>query len=139
LQGAIPADLPFIKKTSLGLIQAEYKSQEEAASKIVAGLNDFYRGKYPGVFAKRSNDIDNAGHALAKAYSGNVFPDYKVTWGTYANNLGHADYPGCFRCHDGSHTSANKKTITQRLRHVPQPYRGGRNIAGDFETLGIAQ
>jgi len=112
-RGAIPADLQFIKKTGLGLIQAEYKTQEEAASKIVTGLNDFYRTKYPDVFAKRSNDIDTAGRALAAAYSNNVFPDYKVTWGTYSNNLGHADYPGCFRCHDESHAAADKKTITQ--------------------------
>src|SRR5580700_7428854 len=42
-RGEIPADLPFIKKTGLGLIQADYKSDEEAASKIAVGLNDFYR------------------------------------------------------------------------------------------------
>jgi len=36
-----------------------------------------------------------------------------VTWGTYPNNLGHTDAPGCFRCHDDSHVSSDKKTITQ--------------------------
>jgi hypothetical protein len=29
----------------------------------------------------------------------------KVTWGTYPNNMGHDRFPGCFRCHDGLHTS----------------------------------
>jgi hypothetical protein len=33
------------------------------------------------------------------------FPDLKVIWGTYPNNLGHTDTPGCFRCHDGSHVT----------------------------------
>ena len=46
-------------------------------------------------------------------YNRNVFPDLKVTWGTYPNNLGHTDFPGCFRCHDGSHTAADGKTISQ--------------------------
>ena len=31
------------------LIQAEYGSQAEAASKITAGLNDFYRTQYPAI------------------------------------------------------------------------------------------
>jgi hypothetical protein len=26
--------------------------------------------------------------------------------------LGHNDFPGCFRCHDGSHTSADGQTIS---------------------------
>ena len=41
----------------------------------------------------------------------------KVTWGTYPNGMGHSvpghnPSPGCFRCHDGSHTSKDGKTIT---------------------------
>ena len=33
--------------------------------------------------------------------------------GTYPNNLGHTDFPGCFRCHDGSHAEAGGATINQ--------------------------
>ena len=36
-----------------------------------------------------------------------------MKWGTYKNNLGHTDFPGCFRCHDEAHISAGQKTITQ--------------------------
>ena len=35
-----------------------------------------------------------------------------VGWGTYPNNLGHMDFPGCFRCHDGNHIAAGGRTIT---------------------------
>jgi len=35
-----------------------------------------------------------------------------VSWGVHPNNLGHMDFPGCFRCHDGSHTSGDGQTIT---------------------------
>ncbi len=31
----------------------------------------------------------------------------KVTWGTYPNNIGHQDFPGCFRCHDDAHKAAD--------------------------------
>jgi len=139
LRGEIPADLPFIKKTGLGLIQAEYKSSEEAASKIAAGLNDFYRASYADISAKRSNDINAAGRALATVYSSNVFPDLKVTWGTYSNNLGHTDYPGCFRCHDGSHAAADKKTIPQDCATCHNAIAVEEGSPEILKSLGIAQ
>jgi cytochrome c2 len=37
----------------------------------------------------------------------------KVTWGRYPVNIGHTDFPGCFRCHDGSHNAQNGLSITQ--------------------------
>jgi hypothetical protein len=35
-----------------------------------------------------------------------------VRWGTHPNNIGHTDSAGCFRCHDGNHTSKTGVTIT---------------------------
>jgi hypothetical protein len=37
----------------------------------------------------------------------------KVSWGTYPNNIGHTDFPGCFRCHDDQHASSGGKKISQ--------------------------
>ncbi|MGQ9492125.1 MAG: hypothetical protein ACUVS6_15805 [Anaerolineae bacterium] len=34
-----------------------------------------------------------------------------VTWETHPNNIGHKDFPGCFRCHDGKHLSADNQVI----------------------------
>jgi hypothetical protein len=36
-----------------------------------------------------------------------------VTWGTHPDNLGHTDAPGCFRCHDDQHKSAEGRVIRQ--------------------------
>ena len=36
-----------------------------------------------------------------------------VQFGTYPNNIGHMDSPGCFRCHDDNHKSKDGKTISQ--------------------------
>jgi hypothetical protein len=111
--GQIAGSLPFVKKTGIALLKTAYTSQDEAAQKIQAAFNDFYQKNYGDVWAKQSNDVQRAGQALAAIYNRNVFPDLKVTWGTYPNNLGHMDDPGCFRCHDDSHISADKKTIPQ--------------------------
>jgi len=53
-----------------------------------------------------------AGQQVAEIYLRNVFPNMKITWGTYPNNIGHEDFLGCFRCHDGSHKSADGKLIS---------------------------
>jgi hypothetical protein len=134
--GQISTTLPFIKKTGLDLIKAEYKSDEEAAQKIPAGLASFYQQKYAEIGATRRAEIDGAGQALLSIYRRNVFPDLKVAWGTYPNNLGHADYPGCFRCHDDSHATNDKKTITQECGTCHQALAVEETSPEILKTLG---
>ena len=94
-EGRISASLPFIKKIGVELLKANYSSQEEAAQKIQAALNAFYQNKYGDAWSRRSYDVQIAGQALAGIYQSNVFPDLKVAWATYPNNLGHMDALGC--------------------------------------------
>jgi hypothetical protein len=57
--------------------------------------------------------VEQAVSAVRAIYERNVFPEMKVTFGTYANNLGHVDSSGCFRCHDDDHKSKAGKAIGQ--------------------------
>ncbi len=136
--GQIPGDLPFIKKTGLALMQGQYVSADDASAKITSQLNDFYRQKYPDVAATRSNKIGAAARTLAAIYNRNVFPDLKVTWGTYPNNLGHADYPGCFRCHDGSHVTKTNESITQDCAACHNVIAVEETSPEVLKTLGLA-
>jgi hypothetical protein len=136
--GQFPADLPFIKKTALELISANYSTDDEASRKIPAGVTSFYKTKYPAVAAQRSADIHKAGQAALAAYQQNVFPDLKVAWGTYANNLGHTDSPGCFRCHDDNHATNDKKTITNDCGACHQALAVEEASPEVLKTLGIA-
>lgn len=113
VDGAISPSLPFVHKKGLELIKAEYSSEAEAAAKIPAQLEDFYRSEYPQVMATNAALVKQAGQRLFGIYRENVFPEMKTTWGTHPNNIGHNAYPGCFRCHDGSHNATNGKSITQ--------------------------
>jgi hypothetical protein len=119
--GQIAAGLPFVKKESVQLLKTSYSSSAEAAEKIPAALSSFYLQGYPDVAAKQAPEIQAAGVALAAIYQRNVFPDLKVAWGTYPNNLGHTDEPGCFRCHDEAHSTPDKKTISQDCSLCHQP------------------
>jgi formate-dependent nitrite reductase cytochrome c552 subunit len=136
--GQISTTLPFIKKTAVDLLKANYTNEDDAAQKIPAALNSFYQQKYGDVWAKSSNDVQLAGQALIAIYRSNVFPDLKVTWGTYPNNLGHMDDPGCFRCHDDSHATADKKTITQDCSTCHQMLATGETNPAILKTLGLA-
>lgn len=136
--GQLPSSLPFIKKMGVELIKSDYRSGEEAELKIAAGLASFYRDKYPDLSAKRAGDIRSAGQALLAIYKRNVFPDLKVKWGTYPNHLGHTDYLGCFRCHDDSHTTADKKTITQDCGACHQALAVEEESPEILKTLGVS-
>jgi nitrate/TMAO reductase-like tetraheme cytochrome c subunit len=111
--GSISPELPWVHKEGLQLLNATYASQDEARAKIPAQLEEFYRTQHPEVLPAKAALVKSAGEGLVTLYSQNVFPDMKVTWGTHPNNIGHMNYPGCFRCHDGDHTAKGGKIITQ--------------------------
>jgi hypothetical protein len=109
-EGSPNTSLPFVHKQGLILLKASYASEADASAKITAGLEDFYRTQYPAIWSAQRAQIDQAAKTLVSIYSRNVFPYMKVTWGTHPNNIGHNDSPGCFRCHDGSHSTKDGKT-----------------------------
>jgi hypothetical protein len=136
--GNIAAGLPYVKKKSVELLKVNYATSADAAAQLPPALAAFYQQNYPDVYAARSQDIQQAGQAVLAIYNRNVFPDLKVTWGTYPNNLGHTDFPGCFRCHDGSHTTADGKTINQDCTTCHQPLATEEASPEILKTLGVA-
>jgi nitrate/TMAO reductase-like tetraheme cytochrome c subunit len=111
-RGLVSGELPFIKKKAVELLKADYPDRETAQKKIVEGITSYYRNSYPDIYNTKRALVEQSANNVAGIYMRNIFPDMKVTWGVHPNNLGHVDYPGCFRCHDGSHTSADGQTIT---------------------------
>jgi hypothetical protein len=112
-EGRISIELPFVKKKALELLKAEYPSQAVAEEKIASGLTEYYRKEQPTAYGNHRPQVEAAIAQVVSIYKRNVFPDMKVTWGTYPNNIGHQDFLGCFRCHDENHKSADGRTITQ--------------------------
>jgi hypothetical protein len=113
LENRIARDLPFVRREGLRLIKAEYADSEAARAGIRAGLETFYAQGYAELARGRAADVEAAAAALHEAWSSNVFPGMKVTWGTYPNHIGHVQSPGCWRCHDDAHESAGGAVISQ--------------------------
>ncbi len=111
--GLISPTLPFAKKQALAIVKANYLSREEAARQIPQAFEKYYQDHYPDIWAARRSEVTASALQVLALWNRNVFPEMKVTWGTYPNDLGHMDFPGCFRCHDGSHNSKDNQSITQ--------------------------
>ncbi len=111
--GEIPAALPWVKKHGLEVLKASYSSHPDAAERIPAAFERIYREQHADIYAARKPEIDAAARGILSVYSRNVFPEMKVQWGGYPNNLGHTDFPGCFRCHDDNHVSAQGAKVSQ--------------------------
>jgi nitrate/TMAO reductase-like tetraheme cytochrome c subunit len=111
-EGRVSATLPFVKKKAVEVLKADYPDRETAATAVPAALTDYYRSEYPEVYREHRALVETAANEVRDLYLRNVFPAMNVLWGTYPNNIGHQDFLGCFRCHDGSHESADGKTIT---------------------------
>jgi hypothetical protein len=111
--GDISLDLPFAKRQALELLRTKYADRADAAKRIPAAFENFYRTSYADAYGTRRNDIARSAAGVLAIYNRNIFPAMNVTWGTYPNNVGHTDYPGCFRCHDNAHTGPGDKAITQ--------------------------
>jgi nitrate/TMAO reductase-like tetraheme cytochrome c subunit len=104
--GLIDAKLPFIKKHGVDVLKVEYTSEQDARSKIPAAIAAFYPGQESG---------RRAGDEVLAIWNRNIFPEMQIKWGTYPNNVGHTDFPGCFRCHDEKNVNVadKSKTMTQ--------------------------
>jgi len=137
-EGRLSSSLPYVKKKGLEILKATYASSEEAAQKIPAALGDYYRQAHPDVYRERRADVDAAGQAVAALYGRNVFPDLKVTWGTYPDNLGHETFPGCFRCHDEAHATPDGKTISQDCGSCHEAVAMDEASPEILKTLGLA-
>ncbi len=129
--GSIKRDLPWIKKTAAEALMASYPDQKTANKEIRDRIFNFYAKNYPAVYSSRGPDIGDAVAIVTGIYSRSVFPKMKVDWTTYPDNIGHRNWPGCFRCHDGRHATADGNILTRSCTAChTMPQRG------PLETLG---
>jgi hypothetical protein len=137
-EGRIDPSLPFVKQQGLEILLREYASTEEVEAKLPAALENYYRSQHPEIYSARKDAVEQAGRGLLAVHSRNVFPEMKVTWGTYPNHIGHSDSPGCFRCHDDLHTSAGGKTISQDCSSCHELLAMDETDPEVLKQLGIA-
>jgi hypothetical protein len=103
--GRIDPSLPSIKKNAVDALAADYQTTDEALEKIADTLSRKYTSSDPQAIQRTIAEAQ-------RIYRENFFPEMKSRWKVYPNNIGHFQWAGCFRCHDGEHTSADGRTIS---------------------------
>ena len=98
----IDSGLPFIKTNAVFVLTQNYSNETEALQRIATHLAN----QYPGSERARA-----AISVVQQIYRDNFFPEMKADWRAYPDNIGHKDWPGCFRCHDGKHESSDGKNM----------------------------
>jgi nitrate/TMAO reductase-like tetraheme cytochrome c subunit len=111
--GRIDRSLPFVRREAIRILRASYTPAAAAQDSIVRAVSEYYRANYPDLSNSKSAEIDQAAREIGGIFAHNVFPAMNVTWGTYPNHLGHQNFPGCFRCHDDLHATADGERISQ--------------------------
>ena len=98
--GKIDPSLPSIKSNLVAFLSRTNTTKAEGLEYIAAAL----RKSYP-----KEPKIEAVIAEAQTMYRTSVFPEMNVDWRTYPDNIGHKTWPGCFRCHDGEHKTADGK------------------------------
>ncbi len=109
--GRISADLPFIKKVAVEALVQPYATTPDAERGIERYIQNFYETQYPKQVKGFGDQLQKAIQEVKRIFGQNFFPDMRVTWRAYPDNIGHREWPGCFRCHDGKHVSQDGRVV----------------------------
>ena len=111
--GRIDSSLPFIRKVAVEAL-TEAVGEKGDLDKIARRLEAHFKNDYPQILESNAEAVRKTIDEVQAIYNRNVFPEMNLKWGTYLNNISHIDSAGCFRCHDGSHSTLDgSKTISQ--------------------------
>jgi nitrate/TMAO reductase-like tetraheme cytochrome c subunit len=94
--GRLDPSMPWSKMRAVEALTQAYATRDEA----MAGIESYLRAEYP--------DDERVGGLVEETkaiYALNFYPEMKADWRAYPEYIGHKDWAGCFRCHDGSHVA----------------------------------
>lgn len=133
----IDPELPYAKAKATELLARQYETTDEALRTISDEFKAFYKADYPELYLAKKAVIDAAVDELEAVYRKNFFPEMKVRWDAYPNNIGHMIWKGCFRCHDDRHKTKAGQVIEKDCNacHIIISQGSGEETAVDLGGL----
>jgi len=131
LAGRLDPSLPFLKREAVKVLTESYASTAQAKEGIAKAIGTFYRAQHADLARQKGEALKKAVAEVQRIYEVTIFPEMKVNWRTYPDNIGHFRFPGCFRCHDGQHVSEEGKVIRKEcvICHVVvAQFEGGKPV-----------
>jgi nitrate/TMAO reductase-like tetraheme cytochrome c subunit len=120
--GLLDRSVPWVRSNVVATLIAPYQTTDEAMQKIASSL----RASYPGL-----SGIDGVVAETERIYQKNFFPEMKTDWRVHPDNIGHKISAGCFRCHDGNHTTDDGKKVISancNLCHIILTQGNGKQL-----------
>ena len=109
--GLISREIPFIKLEAVKALDQDYATSEAAIAGIADTLMTAYREEHAEFVDDGREQLPKAIHAVQAIYRDTIFPEMKAKWSAHPDNIGHRDWPGCFRCHNDKLESSDGDTI----------------------------
>jgi hypothetical protein len=106
--------LPFAKRRLVTALTEPYATRDEALAGVDAALRAFYTNGNPGGASPPDGLLGELVAAAREIVRLDYFPAMKADWRSYPNNIGHKNYPGCFRCHAGDHVDVRGQAISRQ-------------------------
>lgn len=134
--GVIPVELPEVKSLAMQVFNYNtFTDRDSGAVLISESVRDFYNTGYPEIADAHPELIDRAIEGFLTGYDKNYFPKMKANWDAYPNHIGHSEFNGCFRCHNGNHESEDGSVISRdcNLCHTIV----GQGTPDNFETSSV--
>jgi hypothetical protein len=133
-RGFIDKTIPDIRLKGIEVLSTTYTSQQEGFNGI-QGLENYYQAYYPDYYAANPDAIQTAITYIQTTFAASVNLDQKSDWNTHPNHIGHMDFPGCFRCHDGKHMDTAQQAVRLEcnLCHTIPIVAGPSEFVADIE------
>ena len=109
--GSISREIPFIKLEAVKALGQDYATTEAAMAGIAETLTAAYREEHSEFTDDGREQLPKAIDAIQTIYRSTIFPEMKASWSAHPDNIGHRDWPGCFRCHNDTLESSAGDTI----------------------------
>jgi len=112
--GMIPVELPEVKLLVMEIFYLNtFEDRDSGRVFIEEYIHEYYSSYYPEIYEGNRKLIDQAVEGVLSGYSKHFFPEMKANWDVYPNHIGHMEFNGCFRCHNGNHESDDSRIISR--------------------------
>lgn len=108
--GHIDSELPYAKAWAMRLLSYDYATREQA-DKLAEATREAYRQDYPMFFATHREAVARSEKVMKELLYRIKFRHPEISWRSFPDHSSHKNFPGCFRCHDGKHFSAEGDSV----------------------------
>ena len=110
-QNLIDPQIPGIKALLVDLMGKKYNTTKEGLDAIEKTIQEKYKDRIQEK-PELKEPVDKAITETKKLFEWNIFPEWKTNWEGHVLNIGHFDFPGCYRCHDDKHKTKDGAKIS---------------------------